>query len=169
MYSPVARVPATSRPSSTKYIDEAVSGDDTERRKRLESLIGDDELVEAHRSMILDPHDPAVIEAAKRCGIPDGVIESAQKSPVYRFAKEWKIGLPLHVEYRTFPMLFYVPPLLPVMSISEGDLVRSDVDDLFADIEKKYIGETFRLGLGDDGLPRIDTVHIVAAFFKSGE
>ena len=59
--------------------------------------------------------------------------------------------LPLHVEYRTFPMLFYVPPLLPVMSVSDGDLVRSDVDELFADIEKarapiEYLGQLFSAG-----------------------
>jgi nitrate reductase beta subunit len=41
------------------------------------------------------------------------VIESAQKSPVYKFVKTWKLALPPHVEYRTFPMLFYVPPLAP--------------------------------------------------------
>jgi nitrate reductase beta subunit len=120
-------------------------------RIKAAALRPDDELVEAQRDTILDPNDPAVIEAAKACGIPDGIIESAQKSPVYRFAKEWKLGLPLHVEYRTFPMLFYVPPLLPVMSVSEGDLVRSDVDELFADIEKarapiSYLGSLFSAG-----------------------
>lgn len=115
------------------------------------ALRPDDELVEAQRSVILDPHDPVVIEAARESGVPDGVIESAQKSPVYRFVKEWKIALPLHVEYRTFPMLFYVPPLLPVMSVSDGDLVRSDVNELFADIEKArapiaYLGQLFAAG-----------------------
>jgi len=30
--------------------------------------------------------------------------------------KQWGIGLPLHPEFRTLPMLFYVPPLLPVMA-----------------------------------------------------
>jgi len=115
------------------------------------ALRPDGELVDAQRETILDPNDPAVIAAAKRCGIPDGVIDSAQRSPVYRFAKEWKLGLPLHIEYRTFPMLFYVPPLLPVMSVSEGDLVRSDVDELFADIEKArapidYLGQLFAAG-----------------------
>ena len=115
------------------------------------ALRPDDELVEAQRDTILDPNDPAVIAAARKCGVPDGVIESAQQSPVYRYVKEWKLGLPLHVEYRTFPMLFYVPPLLPVMSVSEGDLVRSDVDDLFADIEKArapigYLGKLFAAG-----------------------
>ncbi len=120
-------------------------------RIREAALLPDDALVEAQRDTILDPEDPAVLDAARRCGIPEGVIESAQKSPVYRFAKEWKLGLPLHVEYRTFPMLFYVPPLLPVMSVSEGDLVRSDVDELFADIEKArapiaYLGKLFAAG-----------------------
>jgi len=115
------------------------------------------ELVEAQRDTILDPNDPVVIANARQCGVPDGVIESAQCSPVYRFAKEWKLGLPLHVEYRTFPMLFYVPPLLPVMSVSEGDLIRSDVDDLFADIEKArapiaYMGSLF--AAGNDGKVR---------------
>jgi nitrate reductase beta subunit len=36
--------------------------------------------------------------------------------------KEWGLALPLHPEFRTLPMLFYVPPLLPVMaSLSETD------------------------------------------------
>ena len=111
----------------------------------------DHELVEAQREMILDPNDPKVVEAAKRNGVPDGVIESAQKSPVYRFVKDWKIALPLHVEYRTFPMLFYVPPLLPVMSKTKGDVVQNDIDDLFGDIEKArapidYMGKMFSGG-----------------------
>ena len=75
-----------------------------------------DELVEAQRKLILDPNDPEVIAAARRNGIHDSVIESAQKSPVYQFVKVWKIALPPHIEYRTLPMLFYVPPMAPVMS-----------------------------------------------------
>ncbi len=115
------------------------------------ALLPDEELVEAQRSMILDPFDPAVIAAARQNGVPEGVIESARKSPVYRYVKEWKLALPLHVEYRTFPMLFYVPPLLPVMSVTQGDVVRNDLDDLFADIEKarapiEYLGKMFTGG-----------------------
>jgi nitrate reductase beta subunit len=115
------------------------------------ALLPDHELVEAQRSMILDPNDPAVVAAARKNGVPEGVIESARKSPVYRFVKEWKMALPLHVEYRTFPMLFYVPPLLPVMSVTQGDVVRNDLDELFADIEKarapiEYLGKMFTGG-----------------------
>ena len=68
--------------------------------------------------------------------------------------KEWGIALPPHIEYRTFPMLFYVPPLLPVMSTQGAGSVRSDLDALFADTEKArvpmaYLGKLF--AAGNDG------------------
>jgi nitrate reductase beta subunit len=106
------------------------------------------------REMILDPHDPAVIAAARANGVHDSVVESAQRSPVWKFVKEWGIALPPHIEYRTFPMLFYVPPLLPVMSTQGAGSVRSDLDALFADTEKarvpmEYLGRLF--AAGNDG------------------
>ncbi len=76
----------------------------------------DAELVDAQRAMILDPFDADVVAAAKRSGVADAMIDSAKKSPVYRFVKEWGLALPLHPEFRTLPMLFYVPPLLPVLA-----------------------------------------------------
>ncbi|MHB1222483.1 MAG: nitrate reductase subunit beta [Gemmatimonadaceae bacterium] len=76
----------------------------------------DCELVSRQMAMILDPSDPDVIAAAKANGVADSTIEAAQKSPTYRFVKTWKLALPLHPEFRTLPMLFYVPPLLPVMA-----------------------------------------------------
>ncbi|MCA8980786.1 MAG: nitrate reductase subunit beta [Planctomycetes bacterium] len=123
---------------------------DADRIRELATL-RDEELVEGQRSMILDPHDPDVIAAAKANGVPDSIIASAQKSPTYKYVKEWKIALPLHVEYRTFPMLFYVPPLLPVMSSTQGDVVKNDLDSLFADIEAarapmEYLGKLFSGG-----------------------
>ncbi|ACG72936.1 nitrate reductase, beta subunit [Anaeromyxobacter sp. K] len=81
----------------------------------------DQDLVAAQRSLILDPSDPAVIAAARASGVPDAMVESARRSPVYRFVKEWEIALPLHPEYRTLPMLFYVPPLLPALARSASD------------------------------------------------
>jgi nitrate reductase beta subunit len=85
--------------------------------------VEDKDLVAAQRSMILDPNDPEVIAAARKNGIPDDVIASAQKSPVYKWVIEWGLALPLHSEHRTLPMLFYVPPLLPVMAANgEGGL-----------------------------------------------
>ena len=77
--------------------------------------VPDHALVESQRNAFLDPFDPNVIEAAKKNGISDEFLDAAQKSPVYQYVVEWKLALPLHAEYRTMPMLFYVPPLLPVM------------------------------------------------------
>ena len=80
------------------------------------------ELVQRQMDLILDPFDPEVIASAKENGVADSTIEAAQKSPTYKFVKEWGLALPLHPEFRTLPMLFYVPPLLPVMAaVSEVD------------------------------------------------
>jgi nitrate reductase beta subunit len=76
----------------------------------------EDELVNQHMDIMLDPFDPDVIEAAKSNGVADSTIRSAQASPIYKFVKKWGMALPLHSEFRTLPMLFYVPPLLPVMA-----------------------------------------------------
>jgi len=77
-------------------------------------------LVNSQLNIILDPFDEDVIASAKENGVADSTIKAAQDSPVYKFVKEWGIALPLHPEFRTLPMLFYVPPLLPVMaSLSE--------------------------------------------------
>jgi nitrate reductase beta subunit len=73
-------------------------------------------LYEAQLGMFLDPHDPEVMDESRRQGIPESWIEGAQNSPVYKMAIEWKIALPLHPEYRTLPMVWYVPPLSPMMN-----------------------------------------------------
>jgi nitrate reductase beta subunit len=82
----------------------------------------EDELIDRQLELILDPFDEEVIRKAKENGVADSTIKAAQTSPVYKFVKEWGLGLPLHPEYRTLPMLFYVPSLLPVMaSLSDTD------------------------------------------------
>src|SRR5262249_1241832 len=77
-------------------------------------------LVQAQRDVIKDPFDPEVIAAAKASGIPDSKIDAAQKWPVYQFVKKWGLALPLHPEFRTLPMLFYVPPLGPVLAKTDN-------------------------------------------------
>ncbi|MEH8021082.1 nitrate reductase subunit beta [Rheinheimera metallidurans] len=72
------------------------------------------DLYQAQIDIFLDPHDPEVIAAAKAEGIGDNWIKAAQRSPVYMMAMEWKVALPLHPEYRTLPMVWYVPPLSPI-------------------------------------------------------
>ena len=73
-------------------------------------------LVDNHLDILMDPFDPEVIASAKKNGVADSTIRAAQYSPTYKFVKEWGMALPLHAEFRTLPMLFYVPPMLPVMA-----------------------------------------------------
>jgi len=123
---------------------------------RLEEVanLPDAELIEGQRSAILDPHDPAVIEAARKNGIHQNTIDAAQKSPAYQFVKVWKLALPPHIEFRTLPMLFYVPPMSPVMSQQQGEAVNHVSDSLFHDIEDarvpmKFLANLF--GAGHEG------------------
>jgi nitrate reductase / nitrite oxidoreductase, beta subunit len=44
-------------------------------------------------------------------------------------AMEWKIAFPLHPEYRTLPMVWYIPPLSPIQNAAEAGKVAS-VDDM---------------------------------------
>ena len=116
-----------------------------------------EELVEAQRSLILDPFDPQVIAAARDNGVHDSVVEAAQKSPVYQFVKVWKIALPPHIEFRTLPMLFYVPPMAPVMASLNGEMVSNVSGDLFHDIDEarvpmKFLANLF--GAGHEGKVR---------------
>ena len=106
---------------------------------KIEEVASADEknLVDSQLDIILDPNDPEVIEAAKANGIADSTIHSAQYSPVYKFVKEWGLALPLHPEFRTLPMLFYVPPLLPVMA-SLSTVKNKAQNDKLDPIAKKW-------------------------------
>ncbi|HAJ45665.1 MAG TPA: nitrate reductase subunit beta, partial [Alphaproteobacteria bacterium] len=63
---------------------------------------------------------------ARADGIPDAWMDAARNSPVYKMAVEWKVALPLHPEYRTLPMVWYVPPLSPIQSAVEAKHIGFD-------------------------------------------
>ncbi|NMW43117.1 nitrate reductase subunit beta [Mobiluncus curtisii] len=73
------------------------------------------DLYHSQRSLLLDPFDPKVRAAAEANGVPHSWIQAAQESPVYRLISEYEVALPLHPEYRTLPMVWYIPPLSPVV------------------------------------------------------
>ncbi|MCU0279285.1 MAG: nitrate reductase subunit beta [Candidatus Nanopelagicales bacterium] len=120
----------------------------------LEAAAVEDEqaLYQAQLDIMLDPHDPEVVAAAQRDGIAPDWISAAQKSPVYRLAKEFKIALPLHPEYRTMPMVWYIPPLSPVVdALTETGNDGEDARNLFGAIDalripKEYLAELFTAG-----------------------
>jgi nitrate reductase beta subunit len=109
-------------------------------------------LVEAQRSLLLDPSDPVVAERAEKAGISPAMIAAARKSPVWKFVREWGLALPLHPELRTLPMLFYVPPLLPVMGSLQGDVYsRAGGEGIFSALDKlrlplRYLAALFSAG-----------------------
>ena len=111
----------------------------------------DEDLVEKQREMILDPFDPEVLAQAEKSGVHQSMIDAAQQSPVYRFVKEWNLALPLHAEFRTLPMLFYIPPLLPVLGHLENGTYDVDAEDYFGALDKarvpiKYMARLFSAG-----------------------
>ncbi|MFV0360999.1 nitrate reductase subunit beta, partial [Tropicimonas sp.] len=86
------------------------------------------ELYEAQLGVFLDPNDPEVIAAARAEGIADDWIEGARNSPIWKMAMEWKIAFPLHPEYRTLPMVWYVPPLSPIQNAAEAGKISAQDD-----------------------------------------
>ncbi len=84
------------------------------------------DLYQEQLDMFLDPHDPEVQAAALKEGIPADWIEAAKNSPVYKMAMDWKIAFPLHPEYRTLPMVWYIPPLSPIQNAAEAGQIGHD-------------------------------------------
>ncbi|MDT0222275.1 nitrate reductase subunit beta [Gordonia sp. AC31] len=116
------------------------------------SVPDDRDLYEAQLDLMLDPEDPAVIAAARRDGIPDDWLEAARRSPVYALAKKYRVALPLHPEYRTMPMVWYVPPLSPIVDLlAEQGHDAEGAGTLFGAIEAlripvEYLAELFTAG-----------------------
>jgi nitrate reductase beta subunit len=99
---------------------------DADRIEEAASVERETDLYESQLSIFLDPNDPSVIEQARADGVPDAWLQAAQRSPVYRMAVDWKVALPLHPEYRTLPMVWYIPPLSPVQSRAEAGAIPMD-------------------------------------------
>jgi len=81
------------------------------------------DLYDAQLGVFLDPKDPEVIAAARRDGVPEDWIKGAQESPIWKMAMEWKVAFPLHPEYRTLPMVWYIPPLSPIQNAAEAGAI----------------------------------------------
>jgi nitrate reductase beta subunit len=122
---------------------------DADRIQEAASVEKDKDLYQAQLGIFLDPHDPQVIEQARKDGIPENWIEAAKTSPVYKMAVDWKVALPLHPEYRTLPMVWYVPPLSPITAAANAGQVSTngeipDVNQLR--IPVKYLANLLTAG-----------------------
>ena len=118
----------------------------------------DDRIIEAQRDIVLDPHDPKVIEAARKNGIEDNWVAAAQDSPSYKMFKQWRLSLPHHAEFRTVPMNFYLPPLSPILHLAKGDeggTYDPESAEFFNDVDKMRIPVKFLaniIGAGNESL-----------------
>ncbi len=92
---------------------------DADRLRAAATTEYDRELYAAQTGLFLNPHDPGVVKTAQKSGIPQTFIEAARHSPVYKLI-DWKLALPPHPEFRTLPMVWYVPPLSPLVGTLEA-------------------------------------------------
>ncbi|WP_416191128.1 nitrate reductase subunit beta [Neisseria sp. CCUG12390] len=96
---------------------------DADKIEQAASVENPQDLYESQLGVFLNPNDPEVQRQALEQGISQSWLDAAKRSPVYKMAMEWKIAFPLHPEYRTLPMVWYVPPLSPIQSAIENGLV----------------------------------------------
>jgi nitrate reductase beta subunit len=112
---------------------------DADKIEAAASTPKDEDLYEAQLEVFLDPHNASVIEQARKDGIPDNWITAAQQSPVYKMAIDWKVAFPLHPEYRTLPMVWYIPPLSPIQSAAQQGKLPTRQDGIVPDLDDMRI------------------------------
>ncbi len=125
---------------------------DADRVLAAASTPAETDLYEAQLGVFLDPEDPGVRRAAEAAGIPYDWIEAARRSPVHALISRYRVALPLHPEYRTMPMVWYIPPLSPVVeALTETGFDGEDAGNLFGAIDAlriplEYLAELFTAG-----------------------
>jgi nitrate reductase beta subunit len=142
---------------------------DADRIETAASAENDSDLYQAQLDIFLDPNDPEVIAQARKDGIDDNWITAAQESPVYKMAIDWKIAFPLHPEYRTLPMVWYVPPLSPIQAKAETQEI--GMNGLIPDVRSlripvKYLANLLTAGNEEPVLHALERLLAMRAFMR---
>ncbi|KAB1989088.1 nitrate reductase subunit beta [Streptomyces triticiradicis] len=136
---------------------------DADKVLQAASAPDDTDLYEAQLGVFLDPEDPVVRREAERAGIAQDWIDAARRSPVHALISKYKVALPLHPEYRTMPMVWYIPPLSPVVeALTETGFDGEDAGNLFGAIDTLRIPLEYLAGLFTAG----DTAPVRASLEK---
>src|SRR5690606_13005186 len=87
----------------------------------------------------------------------------------YKMAIDWKIAFPLHPEYRTLPMVWYVPPLPPISSrANAGQLGEVDgVPDVRSlRIPVRYLASLLTAGSEEPSVAALERLPAMRAFHR---
>lgn len=143
---------------------------DDEKIQSAASVEDPQDLYEAQLDMFLDPNDPEVYAKAEEQGIPRNWLEAAKISPVYKMAMDWKIAFPLHPEFRTLPMVWYVPPLSPIQNAADcGDI---GVNGIIPDVKNlripvKYLANLLTAGKEEPIVIALERLLAMRAYMRS--
>jgi nitrate reductase beta subunit len=143
---------------------------DADRIAKAAGMANEDELYPAQLDLFLDPYQPKVQEAARQAGIPQAWLEAAQQSPIYKMAMEWKVAFPLHPEYRTLPMVWYVPPLSPIQSAVEAG--KLTVNGILPDVQSlripvKYLANLLTAGQEQPIIQALERMLAMRAYLRA--
>ncbi|WP_188705539.1 nitrate reductase subunit beta [Silvimonas iriomotensis] len=142
---------------------------DADRIEEAASAENPQSLYEEQLGIFLDPHSEAVREQARKDGVPENWLDAAQHSPVYKMAVEWKIAFPLHPEYRTLPMVWYVPPLSPIQArANAGEVgVNGHIPDVNSlRIPVRYLANLLTAGAEAPVVSALERMLAMRAFFR---
>ncbi len=142
---------------------------DADRIESAASVESAQDLYTAQLDLFLDPNDSAVEAQARAGGVPDAWIEAAKRSPTYKMAVEWRIAFPLHPEYRTLPMVWYVPPLSPIQSHANAGTIEAagelpDVRSLR--IPVRYLANLLTAGAEAPIITALERLLAMRAFYR---
>jgi nitrate reductase beta subunit len=132
------------------------------------------DLYQAQLSVFLDPDDPDVQAEASRQGIPHDWLDAARRSPAHALISRHRVALPLHPEYRTLPMVWYIPPLSPVSDVLHAAGYGDDPDQVFAAIESlrvpaEYLANLFTAGDPEPVRRVLRTLAAVRTLMRAGQ
>ena len=145
---------------------------DADKIEQLAATPNVQDLYQAQLDIFLDPNDPEVIEAARREGINDDWLEAARRSPIWKMAVEWKIAFPIHPEFRTLPMVWYVPPLSPVQSAIDQGRLPTEADGCIPKAEAlrlpvKYLANLLTAGAEAPVVAAINRLIAMRSYMRS--
>ncbi len=143
---------------------------DAEGIEAAASAAVDTDLYEEQLKLFLDPNDPDVIAQARRDGVPEAWLEAAKVSPIWKMAMDWKVAFPLHPEYRTLPMVWYVPPLSPIQSAAEAG--KMGLDGAMPDVRSlriplKYLANLLTAGDEEPVAQGLERMLAMRAYMRS--